>query len=151
VHVFRNGRARTIKLTAPVHDLAITPDGSVGAAAISGGFLTFIKPHTCDTGPCEEATVRLQIAGTYFITSVRFIDNLKAAVGVIRRSDDKPPVYPSGAILAVASHTGKIVASHDVKLEQPATWEPLVDVTVGAPMFGGHTRRSSFIFEPEPH
>lgn len=140
VHVYRNGRVTPVKLPAPIHDLALTPDGSEGAVAIDQGKLFFVAPRSCEARSCKlRAGASLPVTGTHYISAVHFLDAKTIAVGVFQATGTPPnETFDTGAIFTMTT-TGQVKLIKPIKLAQPATWSPLIDVTYGVLDFAAYT------------
>ena len=148
VHVVRKGNATPIKMRSPVYDLALAANGSVGAVAINEGELSFVSPGTCERSSCKLRPVSaLFLDGrTFLISAIRFVDQATLAVGMIQRVGEASPFsWPSAAALVVNT-SGGVMFRTSIKLEQPATWAPFIDVSYGARFFAAHTpHRALFV------
>jgi hypothetical protein len=81
----------------------------------------------------------LPVSGTYYISAIQFLDKKTVALGVFQATGTAPNVtYETGAALAVTT-SGKVKFRQPIKLSQPATWSPLIDVTYGMPDFAAYT------------
>lgn len=151
VHVFRNGTVTPIKMSSPVYDLALAADGSDGAVAIDNGELFFVAPKSCELNACKlRAIPPLPVSGAFDITAVRFLDADQVAIGVIERVDASPrATFPAGDIFVVTLK-GRVMFTTPVKVEQPATWTPLIDVTYDARLFAAHTPHRALFVRLDP-
>ena len=131
-------------MPAPVHELAITPDGSYAAIATGAGKLTFIDLSTCSRTDCPLSHAPpLPVSGTHYITAVRFIDRSKVAIGVIRSIGRLPKARFFGAEVLVMTTAGQLKFQRTIDLPQPATWSPQLDVNFGSPFFTAYTRNTA--------
>jgi hypothetical protein len=151
VHVYRNDTLTRVAMSSPVHDLALTADGSDGAVAIDRGQLAFLTPRSCEQRQCSLRPVSpLPVAGTFYISEMRFVDAKTLAVGVIQRTGASPPyTYPAGGILVVTD-AGRVAFNSPVTLVQPSPGRPLIDVTYGVRAFAARTPHRALFVDLAP-
>lgn len=137
-HLIIMGRQKTFELPSPIHHLALSPDGSMGAIAVDKGRLFLFE-----TAFAKLKEVFLSIPGVSFITDVQFIDSGRIALGLIRSRDgikDKRGHFTfSAASILVVSAAGDTLFQHDFNLGNPATYSPSIDVTYGLQYFSART------------
>ena len=140
VHVIRSGTVTKVRMTHPVHELAITPDGSQAAVATGDGKLSFIDLKNCVTLNCPSLrSLSLPILNIHFITAIRFLDRDTVALGVIQGMGSRSRPQFSGASVLVVTRTGNVQFRMSIPLPQPATWSPSLDAMFGSRVFAAFT------------
>ena len=144
VHIVRHGTVKIVSMPAPVHELALTPDGISGAVATDQGGLSFLSPRSCDANSCKVTAIpALPVPRIHYISSVRFIDRKTVALGVFQATGTAANVkYETGAILAVTT-SGRVRFQQSIRLPQPAAWSPLINLNYGSPDFAAFTRNTA--------
>jgi hypothetical protein len=127
-----------------VYDLAITPDGSLGAVATGAGKLSIINLRPNMVGAVSVRQLPpMPILSTHYITAVRFIDRDSLAVGVIQAYGPRPWArFYAGAVLVLKT-SGEPTIQRAIELPEPATWSPALDVNFGSPIFAAYTPKSA--------
>jgi len=142
VHVVQSGAlaSASIRMLAPVHELAMTPDGSLGAVATRAGRISIVDLQSCTTGSCAVRQLpQLPILSTHYITAIRFISRDAVVIGVIQatgRGRDKR--FYGGAVLVLKT-TGELVYQRSMGFRELTTWSPKIDVAFGNPVFAAYT------------
>ena len=143
VHVVQSGRAKVLKFSAPVHDLAITPDGSRGVVATGDGEMHLVE---LGTGAVSVRQLpRLSILSRYYVTAIRFLRRDLLAVGAIQSYGPRPfERFYAGAVQVLKisgtrpSRSQRIFETA-IRLPEPATWGPELEVTFGSDAFAAYT------------
>jgi hypothetical protein len=139
IRVVRPGAVTTVTLPGPVHELALTPDGSMAAIATDAGKVSFITTGSCGPSSCPVVEMPALHTGTYYVSAVRFLDRATLAVGVIEASGDPSDMrYDEGDVFVVATD-GQVKLRHPVRLAADAGWSPLLNVKFGEAVFTAHT------------
>jgi hypothetical protein len=150
VHVVQSGGVtKVLKFQAPVHGLAITPDGSRGAVATGNGELTLIEMRARSVSVREPR--RLSISSRYYVTAIRFVNRDSIAVGAIQYYGSSPfERFYAGAV-QVLKITGsgpsqvERIFETSIRLPVPATWSPELDVTYGSDTFAAYTPEAAIV------
>lgn len=144
VHVIQSGKViQVLKFPAPVHDLAITPDGSRGVVATGDGELKLIELHPRTIS--VRRLPRLSILSRYYVTAIRFINRDSVAVGVIQFYGQRPfERFYGGAvqvlkISGVGPFWGEQIFETAISQSEPTTWSPALDVAYGSDTFAAYT------------
>ena len=143
VRVFGSGQVTSLRMSAPVYDLALTIDGSEGVVGIGTGEILRVAPLSCNGVACDPprtvAGPSTGTSGSYKITALRFVHSKAIAIGKIKEIGATPPYsYPEGALAALTA-SGDVLIERTIPLQQPATWSPSVDASYGLPFFAAHT------------
>jgi hypothetical protein len=151
VHLIRSGSSTQIlRMPAPVYDLAITPDGTLGAVAAGAGRIFIIELQSCPGKACRPRQLpALPVIGTHYVTSLRFISGRSLALGVIQAAGAGPFRRFYGGIVLVLATTGALEFQDAIELPEPATWSPSLDVTFGSPVFAAYTPKSVMVVRVE--
>jgi hypothetical protein len=152
VHVFRNGSVTVMMMRSPVHDLALSADGSSAAIAVDEGNLALLDPSSCDRTACRPREVRrLRPQGTdFYISEVEFLDPSTLAVATIDRTGSRPPFsYPEATLHVVEVRDGSR-SSFPIALTQPAPGMPQLGVTSGIRGAAVHTPHRAYVLEHVP-
>lgn len=144
VQVIQSGKViKVLKFQAPVHDLAITPDGSRGLVATGDGELKLIELHPGAVSVRQ--LPRLSILSRYYVSALRFINRDSVAVGVIQFYGHRPfERFYGGAvqvlkISGVGPFWGEQIFETAISQSEPATWSPALDVSYGSDTFAAYT------------
>ena len=146
VHLVRSGHEEQVLTMADsVYDLAITPDGSLGAVATGAGRIHVIELKSCPGKGCRLRRLPpLPVLSTHYVTSLRFISEHSLALGVIQAVGVGPSRRFYGAMVLVIKTTGgELQFRNSIELPEPATWSPMLDVTFGSPVFAAYTPASA--------
>jgi hypothetical protein len=154
VRVYNHGQVTTVSLRDSVYDLALSADGSLGAAGIGTGEVLLLAPRSCKASRCNppRKVTGLDESATYLVTSLRFVDKKTLATGRIQREGAEPNVvYPAAEVVAtsIASDSSQSLFRRVIPLEQPATWSPVVDATLGIRAFAAYTPRTALVVSLE--
>jgi hypothetical protein len=124
VRVYNQGKLASLTLSAPVSELALTGDGSLGAVGIGDGDVLLITPHSCNTRKCRapQQIPGLDRSTIYRVTALRFMDANTLAIGRIQRVDSGDKVtYPAAEVVATSIGSAKPLFRRLIPLKQPAT------------------------------
>jgi hypothetical protein len=149
VYLIRSGYIEKIlKMQEPVYGLAITPDGSLAAVATGAGKIVIVDLKSCGSQSCPQRELpRLPVAGTHYVTDVRFLDRESIVVGVIQAAwAGRFRRFHAGAVLVIKT-TGERRFQQSIELPDPATWSPSLDVTFGSPFFAAYTPNAAIFVE----
>ena len=134
VHIVRSGHEeQVLTMAESVYDIAITPDGSLGAVATGAGRIHVIDLRSCPGKDCRpRRLLPLPVLSTHYVTSLRFVSEHSLALGVIQAAGVEPYRSFYGAIVLVIGTTrGELQFRNSIKLPEPTTWSPMLDVTFG--------------------
>jgi hypothetical protein len=137
VHVVQSGRVTEVRrFRSPVHDLAITPDGSRGVVATGDGKLYLVEMRVGSVSITEFPPLSIQSRD--YVTAIRFVDRDLIAVGAIQFYGSSPfERFYAGAVQVLEiSRSGPLraerVFEEAIRLPVSATWSPELDVTFGS-------------------
>lgn len=148
VHVVLPGGTKVVRLPGPVHELTLTPDGSLAGIASDRGKFTTLETQTCQAANCRLEDVGLHIAaGTHYLSAVRFLTKSKFALGIIEQSGPpRNPAFTQGRIVVVNA-SGLVELDQAVRLPPNAGWSPLLEVPYLGRTFAGYTADKIYIVE----
>jgi hypothetical protein len=140
VHVVRGDKDTVVRIPTPVHDLALSPDGALGALVGDRGRYFLLS---VDSAKVREAQ-RLPVDGAFYITAARFIDAKILVLGVAQR-DEKAPSrgFARGAVLAVGVD-GQVLLQRSLRIED-STFSPFLEVTPGSRTFAAFTPQRTLV------
>jgi hypothetical protein len=142
VRVYNQGKLTSLTLSAPVSELALTGDGSLGALGVGDGEVLLITPPSCNIRKCRtpQQIPGLDRSTIYRVTALRFMDANTLAIGRIQRVDSGDKVtYPAAEVVATSIGSAKPLFRRLIPLKQPATWSPSLDATFGVLAFAAYT------------
>lgn len=145
VHLVRSGASsRILKAPAPVYDLAITPDGSLGAVTVGAGKIFIIELQACPGNTCRARQLpSLPVLSTHYVTALRFVSHRLLALGVIQAAGAGPYRRFFGGTVIVQRVSGALIFHDMIPLPEPATWSPSLDVTFGSDTFAAYTPKAA--------
>lgn len=152
VRVYDRGRWTTVSLRDPVYELALSPDGSLGAVGIGTGEILLVAPPSCNTTTCKppKKVAGLDESLTYRVTSLRFVDAKTLAIGRIQREGSEANVvYPAAEVAVTSIGSNQPLFRRVIPLEQPATWAPTLDTTSGVRAFAAYSARTTLVVRLE--
>jgi hypothetical protein len=148
VHLVNRGAVAVSRLAAPVHAIAVTPDGAVAAVATDKGRVYLLDLQSCRPDVCTPTELRrLPIHGTYYVSDIRFVDSETLAIAIFRSTGTpRSERFDEGAVLVVTTRGGTKLRKQ-IPLPQPPTWSPLLNVTYGQREFVAYTRDTVYLIE----
>jgi hypothetical protein len=82
------------------------------------------------------------------ITDARFVGRAVLAVGAAKQVGERAPyTYPTGVVVVLNVGTNEANVAGEIKLEQPATWAPLIDASLRARSFAAHTPHRALLID----
>ena len=140
-----------LDLLAPVHAIAITPDGTRGAVATVAGRISIIDLDRCTAGGCAMRRLPpLPILSVHEISDIRFLDDNTLALGVILATGLRPGARYFGGAVMVITTAGAVRFQRSIHVPVPTTGGPRLDVTFGRQEFTAFTPSTVMVVEVEP-
>lgn len=139
VVIVRNGKATVTRIPTPVHDMALSPDGSRGVIVGDIGRYFHVEVDSAEV----KESAPLSMDGTFYITAARFLDEKTVVMGVAQRESKSSKRFTRGAVVAVGLD-GQILLQRSIKIEDN-TFAPLLGVTPGSRTFAAFTPQSTLI------